>query len=280
MIRLAPRFEHRLVLATGFVSLGLASFSVFAQQSPALDHFDLSLGGYYANTSTNVGASTTNDEFRGNINLENDLGFRSTQTVPRAQLDFLIGDSQGFSFDYFSLNRSHSRTLADGISYDGDNYDAMASVNGKLDFDFGSASYRWWFGRGNNVFGVGLGGAWYRVHADISGEASLNGQSIGEASTSSGAQAWAPELQLGWRYAFNDQWRIYADASGVKKRGGDLYGHIYNVDLGIAWYPWKNLGFGAEYDYTRIKLNQQHTYYDDDLDMKLNGPSLFVKLRF
>jgi len=44
-------------------------------------------------------------------------------------------------------------------------------------------------------------------------------------------------LQLGWRHAFNDQWRMYANAAGVKKNGGRLHGHIYNVDLGVAWYP-------------------------------------------
>ena len=198
----------------------------------------------------------------------------------RARLNFLIGDSQGFSFDYFSVNRSHGKTLTDGISYDGNNYDAMASVRGKLDFDFGSAAYRWWFGKGNDVFGLGLGGAWYRVQAGISGNASVNGQPVGAVSSSTSAHAWAPELQLGWRHAFNDQWRMYADASGVKKNGGRLYGHIYNVDLGIAWYPWQNVGFGAEYDYTRIKLNQHHANYDDDLDMRLDGPSLYVKVRF
>ncbi len=85
---------------------------------------------------------------------------------------------------------------------------------------------------------------------------------------------------MGWRHAFTDQWRMYADGSGVKKNGGRLYGHIYNVDLGLAWFPWRNVGFGAECHYTRIKLNQHRTNYDDSLDRRLNGPSLFVKLRF
>lgn len=118
------------------------------------------------------------------------------------------------------------------------------------------------------------------MQASISGEASVDGESGVDSSASISAQAWAPELQLGWRHAFNEQWRMYADASGVKKNGGRLYGHIYNVDLGVAWYPWENLGFGAEYGYTRIKLNQRHSNYDDSLDMRLDGPSLYVKFRF
>jgi hypothetical protein len=278
MTRFTARFAGGLGAAS--LLLALTGGEASAQPPPPLDRVNLSLGGHYASSDTNIGARTANDEYSGSLNLEDDLGFQQRKTVPRARLDFLIGDRQGFSFDYFSVNRSHGRALARGISYDGNNYDARVAVRGKLDFDFGSASYRWWFGDGNDVFGLGLGGAWYRVQAGIHGEASVDGASVGEAAASTTAHAWAPELQLGWRHAFNEHWRMYADASGVKKNGGRLHGHIYNVDLGVSWYPWDNLGFGAEYGYTRIKLKQHHASHDEMLDMKLNGPSLFVKFRF
>ncbi len=186
--------QHRCVRGIlPFIVLAGASGVAGAQQSPALSRLDLSLGGYYASVGTTIGASTINDEYHGKVNLEDVLGFRRRNSVPRARLDLLIGDSQGFSFNYFSVSRSHRKTLKQRISYDGNNCDAMASVRDKLDFDFGSASYRWWFGPGNDVFG--LGGAWYRVQASISGEASVNGGFMGETSASTSAQAWAPELQ-------------------------------------------------------------------------------------
>ena len=87
-------------------------------------------------------------------------------------------------------------------------------------------------------------------------------------------------LTLGWRHAFNDQWRMYADASGVKKNGGSLDGHIWNAALGVEYFPWQNVGIGAEYGLTRIKLNQSKRNYDASLDMRLDGPSLFLRLRF
>jgi hypothetical protein len=257
----------------------LASSASFADSSPALDRFDLSLGGYYADTSTTLGAGDKSGMLTGNVNLEHDLGFEEHKTVPRVKLDFLIGDHQGFSFDYFSIDRSRTKTLSDDISYGGNDYDASASVRGKLDFDFGSAAYRWWFGSGNDVFGLGIGAAYYRVGAGISGIATLNGESA-QASTSYSETAGAPLLQLGWRHAFSDSLRVYFDASGVKKNGGNLNGHIYNAALGVEWYPWKNLGFGAEYAYTRIDLNDERDYYNANLDLKLHGPSAFVKFRF
>ncbi len=275
-VLLTRRRPHRAWL---IVPLALASTSAFAQKSPALDRVSIWLGGYATTNDTTIGASDRSGQYYGSVNLEDDLSFNKHKTEPRARLDFLIGDHQGFSFDYYRLNREHGRSLSRSISYGGNTYDAAARVSGKLNFDFGSAAYRWWFGDGNDVLGLGLGAAYYKVNAGISGMASLNGQSV-QASSDYRDSAWAPELQLGWRHAFNDQWRMYVDASGVKKNGGNLSGHIYNAALGLEWFPWHNVGLGAEYSYGRVKLNDAQSHYKADLDLKVNGPSLFVRFRF
>lgn len=275
-----PRRRRRLGRLTVFVFFALASGSSLAQPSPALDRVSIWLGGYDAHADTRIGAGDKSGQYSGDFNLERDLGFSKRKGVPRARLDFLIGDSQGFSLDYHSVNRARSKSLSRDISYAGNDYSATATVRGKLNFDFGSAAYRWWFGRGNDVFGLGLGGAYYRVHAGISGEASVNGTPVGQASSSTNDGAWAPMLQLGWRHAFNEQWRMYVDAAGVKKNGGRLNGHVVNAALGVEWFPWQNVGFGAEYGYSRVVLHQRKHNYDANLDMKLDGPSLFVRFRF
>ncbi|KAF1005339.1 MAG: hypothetical protein GAK28_03372 [Luteibacter sp.] len=195
------------------------------------------------------------------------------------RLDFLIGEHQGFSFDYYEVDRDHSKTLSDGINFLGTPIEATARAKGDLKFTFGSAAYKWWFGTGNDVFGVGLGAAYYKVHASIYGSATVNGDNF-SAGASANESAWAPNLQLGWRHSFNDQWRMYVNASGVKKNGGSLNGHIYDAAIGLEWFPWQNVGFGAEYAYTKIRLNQNKRRYDLDLDMKLNGPAAYVRFRF
>jgi hypothetical protein len=261
------------------VLLAVASPLAFAQQSPALDRFSIAVGGYNARSDTTIGASVADGMFDGDVNLEDDLGFDRRDVSPRARLEFLVGDHQGFAFDYYRYNRDSSKSLSRSLTWNGTTYNASAHVDGKLRFDFGSAAWRWWFGAGNDVFGIGLGAGYYRVRTALDGQASVNGETQ-YASSSSDDSGWAPLLELGWRHAFNDRWRMYAAVSGMKKNGGHLHGHVYNAAVGVEWYPWANLGFAAEYGVNCIKLQQEHEYYDDRLNLQLDGPSLFVRLRF
>jgi hypothetical protein len=248
-----------------------------------LDRASVRLGGYYANVDTDVTASDPSDFVSGRINLENDLGFEKNKAAPRARADFLFGEHQGLALDYYSIDRTSHQALARDVSYDGVTYSANADVRAKLDFDFGSAAWRWWFGQGDDAYGVGLGAGWYRVKTALAGEGAYDigaGAQPVSVDAVSNDSAWAPMLQLGWRHVFGDQWRLYLDASGVRKNGGRISGHIYNAALGMEWLPWTNLGFGLEYGYSQIKLHWRRSAYDADLDMALNGPSAYVKLRW
>jgi hypothetical protein len=273
--------------ATGLALASLAFFGAAAHaqdsdrksQSPALDNISLWVGGYYTNNDTTIGARTNTLNTSGDVNLEDDLDFKKHKTVPRVRLDFLIGEHQGFAFDWYEVDRSKTTSISEQVNFLGNPISADARVKGNLKFSFGSAAYKYWFGTGNDVFGLGLGAAYYKVHASIYGSATINGESMADGA-SSNTNAWAPNLQLAWRHAFNDQWRMYFNASGVKKGGGRLNGHIWDAALGVEWFPWQNVGFGAEYAYTKISLHQDKSRYDLDLDMKLNGPAAYVRFRF
>ena len=285
-MRHSAKCPSRPALGAGLVliPLVLASTHAVAQHAPVLDRASVRLGGYYAGVDTDVRMADPSDTLSGTINLEDDLGFDKNKTVPRVRADFLFGEHQGLALDYYSIDRASHQTLARDISYDGVDYSANADIRAKLDFDFGSVAWRWWFGEGNDAYGVGLGAGWYRVKTELVGEGAYDlgqgGEQPVSVTTGSNDSAWAPMLQLGWRHLFNDQWRMYLDASGVRKNGGRISGHIYNAALGVEWLPLENLGFGLEYGYSQIKLHWNRSAYDADLDMTLSGPSAFVKLRW
>ncbi|MET0332216.1 MAG: hypothetical protein ABW154_12390 [Dyella sp.] len=271
--------QHSLFPIASALLLGSASFSAWSQQSPALDRVSLWVGGYYSNNDTTLSAHGRQEfsGLNGSANFEHDLGLDEHSTNPRVRADFLLGDSQGFSFDYYQIHRSRNE------SYNGNipvlNTPVGANLQGIVNYNFGSASYKWWFGHANDVFGIGIGAAYYQVDLRLRANASGAGQVVSY-SDGYNQSEWAPMLSLGWRHAFNDQWRMYVDASGVKKNGGNLSGNIWNGAVGVEWFPWQNFGFALEYDASRLHLNKEYSDARLKLNLDSNGPAFYLRARF
>ncbi|MBO9662873.1 hypothetical protein [Dokdonella sp.] len=255
--------------------LTFVATSAQAEPSPAIDRIGLSLGGYYADADIRLSASSERYGL-GRASIEPKSG---NETLGRARLEFLIGDHQGLEFDYFSFRHSRSQALQRSFDIGDARFDVGAQLRSRFDLDFGSAAYRWWFGDGPSVFGLGVGAAYYRVKVGVSAEVSADDTRV-RVGERYDADAVAPLLTFGWRYAPSDRWRFYADGSGVKKNGGKLNGHAWNAAAGVEWFPFTHLGVGLEYAVTRIRLERDSSRYDADLDLHLHGPAAYARLRF
>jgi hypothetical protein len=245
-----------------------------------LDRWGLALGGFRAVSDTTISARAGIDEYtaEGSFNLEDDLGLDQREPVAHARFEFLTTPHQQVVLDWFGYTRENELSIARSITYDGHTYDASARVLGRIDYDFGAAAYRWWFGDGATVWGLGAGLAYYRVDTLLEGEATFEDESV-YAATRSSDDAFAPLLTLGWRYAPSERWRLYAELAGVAKQSGALNGHIVDGSVGVEWWPWRRVGLALEYGHTKIRLVREREYYDARLDLTLRGPSLFVRLR-
>lgn len=270
----------RAILLLLTLSPTLATGAPAPGQGPRpLDRVSVWLGGFQARSDTTVtalahaGGATAS----GSVNLEDDLGLDQRQPVSHARLDFLLGESQGFSLEYFGYQRVNSARLARSIEFDGQVFEAEARLRGEFEYDFASLAHRRWFGQGATVWGVGLGAAYYRVETRLDAEFSLDGDTAAAGARSSDA-AIAPLLALGWRHAFSEHLRVYADLSGVAK-GGSLSGHIVDGAIGLEWFPFRRVGLAAEYGATDIRLDREGDVVDARLDLRLRGPTLFLRVR-
>lgn len=255
----------------------VSSVPALADPSPALDRVSLSVGAFYAEPRFNAGIDTP----FGRVDTPDRTS--SKVTIPRVRADLLIFDSQGISFDYYRYDKSHNLNVAGDSTVDGQPVTGSANFRSDLKIDLARLSYKWWLGSGNDVFGIGLGGAYYRadISGNINGSVSTPGQTFTDgASDRFTDDAVAPLIELGWRHAFTPNLRTYVEASGVKKNGGTLEGHIYNANAGIEWYPWHNIGLVADYGVSKVKLQRNGDSSTADLDVRFSGPSLFIKARF
>ena len=258
-----------------FTAAALASATAFADPAPALDRVSLWLGGYYADTELSIEAHSRDDSLStGRVDVTG-----GHATVGRARLDLLLWDSQGLTLDYYSLSHASTRSLSREFNYAGVPFAIDSTLTARFDLTAGSVAYHWWFGDARDAFGVGLGATYYRATLGVVGSVTVDDVLIG-ANARWQESAVAPLLNLAYKHAFSNNLRIYAHASGVRKNGGPLTGYTYDARLGLEWFPWQNVGLGAEYGTTRIHLDRVASSYGADLDIKLHGPSLFARLRF
>ena len=165
------------------------------------------------------------------------------------------------------------------FTFNGQTYTATGQVGAKTTADIGNFSYRWWFGSDDTVAGLGLGAAYYRIKFDLKASASVGGASDSIVDSAS-KDTWAPLITFGLRHRINDQVRLYADLSGARKNGRESGGDIVNGGAGVEWYPWRNIGFGAEYNETRIRLNYRGDDVAANLKLRLRGPAVYLRMRF
>jgi hypothetical protein len=261
---------HAIPAAT-LLALGSMVNTAWADPSPALDRASLSVGAF--NTEPHV--SYEGDTNYGHIDTGTYKG--SHVTLPRVKAQLLIGDTQGFDFDYYRYDKDYNPSLAGSTNVNGLPLSGNGQLNAKLKLDLANLAYKWWLGSGNDVFGVGVGAAYYSARISGTANGVLNGVS-GSSAYDESEHAYAPLLELGWRHAVSENVRVYADASGIRKSGGIITGHIYGGAIGVEWYPTKMIGVVAEYTANKIKLNRERD--GSDLNVRLNGPAAYVKFRF
>jgi hypothetical protein len=254
-----------------------ASGGAFAQMSPALDRVSIAAGGFYVEPKVSLDGDTRYGRF------STPTAEGEHTTLPRIKAEMLIGDSHGLSFDYFRYHKSYSPEFSGATVVNGQNVSGTAQADAKLELDLAKLAYKFWMGRGNDVFGIGLGAAYYRAAFDGRGTATASATGMAsqtiEFSGHDSESAFAPLVEFGWRHAFSPELRMTAEASGIKKNGGRINGHIYGASVGLEYYPWKNIGLMVDYGTQKIALNRD-AERDASLDVRLTGPSAYLKVRF
>lgn len=260
------------------LALGLSIHArpvVAAERMAALDRASLWLGAAYGHPEVRAGVSAFDRSFE-----TQPLTFSGRRSLlPRARVELVLGARHGLSFDYYELRSTRAAATSQSFRFEGTEYTADASVAGAIDADIGTAAYRLWFGSGDTVLAIGAGAAFYRLEFGISGRASVNGESV-EVRAGHTTHEVAPLLTVGLRHHLSDRLRVYADASGIRRTGGRLNGHIYNAAVGVEWFAWRHAGFGVEYGSKRLSLTRERSGAETRFDLQLDKPTLFLCARY
>jgi len=277
MSTLHSKEARRVMLAA---MLAGAACGAAAEPAAPLDRFSISAGGFSTKPEIMVNADTS----FGSIESGRQKSDRTT--LPRIKAELVLGDRQSIAIDFLRYNKPYHPTLSGNTVIDGETVSGTAHFDGDLRLDLSKAAYKWWFGQQNDVFGIGLGAAYYRAKVGGTATAQVQGAVNGVPVTrtlsgtdSTSDSAYAPVLDLGWRHAFAPDVRMFVEASGIKKNGGKINGHIYSGAVGVEWFMARNIGLALDYGIQKIDLHRDSDRHDE-LRIKLVGPSVALKARF
>jgi hypothetical protein len=250
----------------------MMSMPALAELSPALDRMSISIGAFTADPTF---VASLNSQY-GNLQTDN-MGL-GNKVMPRIKADIMIFDSQGISLDFYQYRQEYGGATAHVANVLHTPVATTTSANLSVNLDFAKLAYKWWFGSGDTVLGLGAGAAYYKVglnaNASLSIDSNMAGLDYGYSN-----DAIATLLEIGVRHAISPDLRIFANASGVKKSEGVLKGEISNVAVGVEWFPTKNVGIVLDYGINQIDLTREDAI-SVNINAKLQGPSAFVKVRF
>ena len=261
--------------AAATLALLACSSANAGERLPTLPRVSLAVGAWHIDADARIGGTGFDRSFDTRRFTVSD----KARTVPRARLDLTLGARHGFTFEYYELSTGRSIERSQSFTYQGTEYTASARVSADLEIDVGTADYRLWLGGGDTTVGLGVGAAAYRVEADVTGRATLNGNAV-QARADYSTSTVAPMASIGLRHRVREDLHLYADASGIRRSGGRLRGHIYSAAAGTEWYPWQHFGFGVEWAVKRVRLMREFSQAEGRLDLRFHGPFVYLKSRF
>jgi len=237
------------------------------------DRFRLSLGAFYAESTTEARLSPQPGGTGVDVNFEDLLGLESRQWVGEGSFYWRFAEHWRFDLGYFSINRNGTRTLSTQVDWGGNTYPIGTTVNSTFNMsDLRAAVGYSFFRRPDKEFGVGLG-----LHK-TSFKVSLDAAGIGAAGQS--VTAPLPFLALYGNFALTDTWALAMRSDWLSLSYDKYSGGVRATALDFVYQPFTHWAFGFGVHSLTIKLDVDNPDSKLQARMVFQGPAAFASYSF
>jgi len=239
------------------------------------DKFRVSLGAFYAESSTTARLSPKTGGVGADVDFEDALGLEPRSLVGEASLYWRFGEHWRLDIDYFRINRSATRTLGTDVSWGGQDFPVGASVNSTFNISDLRTSVGWsFFRRPDKEVGVSLG-----VHT-TSLTASLENSGVGASSATSSATAPLPTVGFYGNFALTDQWAFTLRADWLSLSYDKYSGGIRATAMDFVYQPFEHFAFGVGVHSLSLNLTVDKTDTQLKTHLLYQGPAAYVSYSF
>ncbi len=263
----------------------LAQTSAEFEAAKGIDEkFRLDLGGFLQNFTTTVRIDSASLGIGTEVNLEDDLGLKGNQFNFRADGYWRLGRHARIDFTLLNWNRTASHVLEEDIQVGDDIFHAGASLDTALRVWDAEVYYSYsLINKPKTEAGLMIGVSTLVNTVSVEGQAAITG-SGGSTATSFDRQSRSlvapiPAVGAHFRYTLLPGFLFTARIKGFAATIGDVKGTLLDWKVALDWYPWKNVGIGAAWAQTQIKV-ENNGDPSARLDYKYEGPTGYISLVF
>lgn len=271
-----------LIRAIGaLLVVGALDVAIAGDRGPLDQDIQISLGAFFLSTDTKVRLDGSGGETGTDIDWEEEFDLADKD---RFRLDafWRFADRHKVRLMLFQNDRSGSRTLTRDISFGDTVYPVTTTVEASLDTTIVELAYEYAFVKRDDLEFTGSFG----VH-NVSFDARLRGDVTtpgggGSVETEEDASTDGPLPVLGLRALWAMGGNFYLDAIGqfFYVEYGNYTGHIYDLKLGVTWFPTRNFGVGIAYNAFETGLDVDQRSFSGDLTAGYGGPMAFITAGF
>ena len=248
------------------------------------ERFRLDIGGFFQNFTTTVRVDSEKYGRGTEVSLEDDLGLSSNQANFRADGYWRFGRHGRIEFAYTGWNRNNTHTLDKDIVIGDTTYHAGANLETKLRVSLVELYYGYSFWNTPKFeAGLEIGATALISRNEFSGNGSVSGSGqSGAASFSAESRsvvAPVPAIGALVRYTILPGLLVSGKIRGLSATIDNVKGSVLEGRAMLDYYPWKNVGFGAGYDFMDIKIAKQSDP-TVELEYRYSGPMVYVSLAF
>ena len=260
--------------------LALAASSAYADGdyfSPTDDRVRLSLGFMRVSSSTVVQVDSSAGTPGTVVNAENDLGLDSSDIEPDVQAMVRVGERQRLTFDFFTLDRSATKTLqgqpivfGDVVLQTGDQVQSTVNLR-TFGFSYG---YSFWHSE-TLEFAATLG----INDTDINSSVRVQTQTS-HVFQSENAAGPFPTLGLDGTWVVSRRFYFDARAQYLQVHLHELQGSLGMYELDALYRFRPNVSFGLGYTALKAHLDSTKSTHAGAFDFDTQGPEIFLRVAF
>ncbi|WP_281232835.1 hypothetical protein [Flavobacterium gelatinilyticum] len=240
--------------------------------------FKVTAGAFFPVNNTQIQVGRNNGQNGTKIDLEDDLGFSKSSASFLAAFDWRISRRSRLGVEYFSLNRTSSKTLEREIDFGDETYEVNTRISAFFDVQIARVAYGYAI-LSKPKYEAGLLVGAHVLFADLGLRAQFNTAQV-ERNENFAFTAPLPDIGIWGEFVLGKRFGLYVNANYLALQIDNIDGRIVSYNLSLLYNVHKNFSLTAGYTGLNFKVDAIEDRLNGYLKWGYNGPTISASYTF